>query len=187
LYQWWALEGPGSDSGFPYWDFWLMLCLPEIPSTLWQWQLSMVEAWSDEVRGGDLFRSVVIGTWQGKNQPSLKDLHVWVDQYPRFKDVLEPMLAMDVRSRDPETLELRRSQRTQEESIRTKNRVFLEENLDGIRVGTAIGPLLFLAKRFLRDAKSFERVKSEFGSTVVAAAEEGFGATLHLQGVSCPR
>jgi len=131
LYQWWLRERAASNSEIWHSDFWSSLCTPDIPSTLWRWQLSMAESWTGGKKGEDLFRAVISATWQGASGPSLEEIYAWTDRHPMYRNALELISIVDLPKRyfDPARVERLQQERTKKQTIKEDNKAFIEERL----------------------------------------------------------
>ena len=171
------------------------LQLARLPTSLASWMLDRA-ATEPDVRAADfLFRAAVsFRVWENRpDAPSIEDLLAYVDNTPRFAKALAEEFVCDISGWRRENALREKASKAKREKVRAENRKNILADLDRVWAGVPTGNLLYLAKLHFglfsdvdRETTPINRIITEVGDDIAAAASKGFVAALDYPEIPSP-
>lgn len=191
LFRFWLDSFPRSTSATDIhsetYGFWTRLQNPPITGAFSRWLLAMAVAEENDNGAAFLFESAVRSrTFHGRDDaPPMEEFEDFVADHERFSLLWnEEKEKQPLNSRDEDVQS--EEERPQAGAVRQAIISELEKELDGIRSGTAINPLIHLAKIYFglfleldHEAKPLDRLIAWSNSEIANAALTGFVAVLN--------
>ena len=195
LFSHWATTTPFNNPAFEEHLFWRRLYRSTPPDGFPRWLFGLAVTEARPHVAHFLFRiAVQYTTVQGRADGlTVDELFAIVEQHPGFRESLEAELAWEIPEwRIEETIA--REERAQErEALRRDTTDRLQQEINAIRSGTAIGHLNFLAKLYFgvfsdvnHELAPHTRLIAETNSEIAQAARHGFLSVLKSPKIPTP-
>jgi hypothetical protein len=187
LFQHWLAHADVDELRLESLYFWRRLQGIEPPSGFGHWLLALAASDGSFKRADFLFREAVSlrTTRDRPDAPSLDELYSFVDAHPHFTLALQSEMSWEIPDWRREQAEDRQQHTRRREETRAELVANLSKHLTGIRAGSAVGPLGYLARIWFglfadvgQDLSPEERLRTETNDGIAAAALNGFVAVL---------
>jgi hypothetical protein len=196
LFSHWVATTPFASPVLEEHDFWQLLYRAKAPDGFPRWLCDLAVRENRSHVAHFLFRLAIQYTMAHGREDGLKldELFAFVDQHPQFRTTLQAGMAWEIPEWKIEEAIAREEKDRRDAARRHITIERLQQNIDAIRLGSALSHLRYLAQLYYglfidvdRNLSPEARLAVETNSNIAEVAREGFIAVLESQRIPTPR